>query len=162
MLFPDLPRAVGELARVTRPDGHVLLVVYGPPTQVEFIGFFLGAIQAVVPGFEGFPPDPPPLPFQMADVETFRAALAGAGLRDVRIETITESLSFDSGDRMWSWLVNSNPIAELLIEDLSDEQRAQVRRQLDGMVRERAAGSGAAVLTNPIHIGIGVAPASGR
>ena len=60
---------------------------------------------------------------------------------------------------MWDWLVNSNPIAGMLIGDLSEDQRAQVREELDGMLRERAAGGSRAVLTNPIHIGIGTAPA---
>ena len=69
MLFPDLPRGLREMARVTKPGGRVLLVVYGPPTRIDFIAFFLGAIQAVVPGFEGLPSDPPPLPFQIAEVE---------------------------------------------------------------------------------------------
>jgi ubiquinone/menaquinone biosynthesis C-methylase UbiE len=156
MLFPDLPRAVGEMTRVTRPGGKVMLVVYGPPTQIEFFGFFLGAIQAVVPGFEGLPLDPPPLPFQVAHAERLQAALDAAGLVDVSVETITETLSFRSGQEMWDWLVNSNPIAELLIGDLSEEQRVQVRVELEGMVRERAGGAEAARLTNPIHVGIGV------
>ncbi len=157
MLFPDLPRALREMARVTRPGGRVLLVVYGPPTQIEFLGFFMGAIQAVVPGFEGLPLDPPPLPFQVAEVEKLRAALEAAGLLDVRVETITETLTFGSGGEMWDWLVNSNPMAGMLVGGLSDEQRARVREVLDAMLRERAAGGSAAVLTNPIHIGIGAA-----
>ena len=159
MLFPDLPRALREMARVTRPGGHVLLVVYGPPTRIEFLGFFMGAIQAVVPGFEGLPLDPPPLPFQVAEVEKQRAAMEAAGLQDVQVEEITETLSFGTGQEMWDWLVNSNPIAGMLIGDLSEEQRARVREELDGMLRERAAGGSAAVLTNPIHIGIGTASA---
>jgi ubiquinone/menaquinone biosynthesis C-methylase UbiE len=157
MLFPDLPRALREMARVTRPGGRVLLVVYGPPTRIEFLGFFLGAIQAVVPGFEGLPLDPPPLPFQVAEVEKLRSVLQEAGLEEVNVETITETLRFGSGPEMWDWLVNSNPIARLLIGDLSEEQRGRVRRELDGMLRERAGASGVAVLTNPIHIGIGTA-----
>lgn len=155
MLFPDLPRAVGEMARVARPGGRVLMVVYGPPTQIEFLGFFMAAIQSVVPEFTGLPLDPPPLPFQVADPERLRQALADAGLADVRVETIIESLEFHSGQQMWNWLVNSNPIAEMLIADLTEEQRAAVRRALEGMVRERSGGGGPAVLTNPIHIGIG-------
>ena len=113
-----------------------------------------------MPGFEGLPLDPPPLPFQVAEVEKLQGALAGAGLEDVRVETITETLSFRSGPQMWDWLVNSNPIAGMLIGDLSEEQRAQVRDRLDAMLRERAGGSGAATLTNPIHIGIGTVSAT--
>ena len=155
MLFPDLPRAVGEMARVTKPGGRVLLVVFGPPAQVEFLGFFIGAIQAVVPGFNGLPLDPPPLPFQVADPEKLRQALAKAGLEDVSVETTTERLEFESGEQMWDWVVNSNPIGAMLVADLTAEQGAQVRERLNGMLRERSGGSGPAVLANAIHIGIG-------
>ncbi len=155
MLFPDLPRALGEMARVTRPGGRVLLIVFGPPAQVEFLGFFLGAVQAVVPGFEGPPADPPPLEFQAADPEKLRGRLAEAGLKDVRVEPGAELLEFGSGQQMWDWVLNSNPLAEMVITDLTQQQRAEIRQALDGMLRERSGGSGRAVLTNPVHIGIG-------
>lgn len=35
MLFPDRPRALGELARVTKPGGRALMVVFGSPPNVE-------------------------------------------------------------------------------------------------------------------------------
>ncbi len=155
MLFPDLPRALAEMARVTKPGGRVLLVVFGPPAQVEFLGFFIGAIQAVVPGFTGLPLDPPPLPFQVADPEKLRQALANAGLEDVSVETTTETLEFESGAQLWDWVANSNPIGAMLVADLTAEQAAQVRERLDGMLRERSGGSGPAVLTHAVHIGIG-------
>jgi ubiquinone/menaquinone biosynthesis C-methylase UbiE len=155
MLFPDLPRGLSELVRVTRPGGRVFLVVYGPPTQVEFLGFFLGAIQAVVPGFTGPPLDPPPLPFQVADAEKLRLALAGAGLKDIRVETVTQQMKFASGKALWDWVVNSNPIGAMLVADLTEAHEAAVQQALDGMLRERAGGSGPAILTDPNHIGIG-------
>jgi ubiquinone/menaquinone biosynthesis C-methylase UbiE len=155
MLFPDLPRGLSELVRVTRPGGRVFLVVYGPPNQVEFLGFFLGAIQAVVPGFTGPPLDPPPLPFQVADAEKLRLALAGAGLKDIRVETVSQQMKFASGKALWDWVVNSNPIGAMLVADLTEAHEAAVQRALDGMLRERAGGSGPAILTDPNHIGIG-------
>ena len=155
MLFPDLPRALGELARVTTPGGRVLMVVYGPPAQVEFLTFFMGAMQAAVPGFTGLPMDPVPLPFQVADPEKLRQELANAGLKDIRVETITEKLEFQSGKYLWDWMTNSNPIGRMLVADLAKEQKAEVQQVLDGMLRERSWGNGPAVLTNPVHIGIG-------
>jgi ubiquinone/menaquinone biosynthesis C-methylase UbiE len=67
MLFPDMPRGISELARVTKPGGRVLMTVYGVPQKIEFFGFFVSAIRAAVPGFTGPPLDPPPLPFQLQD-----------------------------------------------------------------------------------------------
>ena len=51
-LFPNLQRGLRELVRVTKP-GRVLIVAFGPPQKAEFFGFFLAAMQAVVPGFTG-------------------------------------------------------------------------------------------------------------
>jgi ubiquinone/menaquinone biosynthesis C-methylase UbiE len=155
MLFPDLPRALKEMTRVTKPGGQVLLIVFGPPAQVEFLGTFIGAVQAVVPGFEGLPADPPPLEFQVADPEKLRESLAKAGLRDVRVEAGDYQLEFESGQQMWDWVLNSNPLAEKMIADLTEEQRAEVRGVLDGLLHRPSSGSGPAVLTNRVHIGIG-------
>ena len=62
MLFPDLPRALGEMVRVTKPGGCVFMVAYGSPAEVEFLAFFLGAMKTAVPGFAGLPTDPRPYP----------------------------------------------------------------------------------------------------
>lgn len=157
MLFPDMPRGVAELARVTRPGGRVVLVVLGSVTKVEFFSFFVSAIQAAVPGFTGPPMEPPPLPFQLQDPERLRHVLTEAGLEDIHVETTTEKLEFQSGAELWDWLVNSNPIAGEILADLvlTRQQTGLVRKALDSMVRERSGGSGPAVLTVPINIGIG-------
>lgn len=157
MLFPDLPRGLRELARVTRAGGPVVVVAYGDPAQVEFIGVFIAAMHAVVPGFTGIPDDPPPLPFQVADPARLRRELAAAGLERVRLETITETLEFDSGRRMWDWVVNSNPVGAMLVADLTTAEGDRVRAALDEMLRDRAGDGGPALLTNPVHIAVGTA-----
>ena len=158
MLFPDMPKGISEMARAVRPGGRMLMNVYGAPHEVEFFGFFVAAIQSVVPGFEGPPTDPAPLPFQLQDPERVRNELAAAGLREVRIETITETLEFRSGEHLWDWLVNSNPIAGAILSelDLTGDQKAAVRETLGRLVVERSGAKGPALLTNPVNIGIGV------
>jgi ubiquinone/menaquinone biosynthesis C-methylase UbiE len=155
MLVPDQLRALREMVRVARPGGRVLLIAYGPPAEIEFLHFFSAAVQAVHPAFAGVPMSPPPLEFQVADPEVLRGRLADAGLEDITVETVTEKLQFRSGQEMWDWVLNGNPIAGMLVADLGQEQRADVRTVLNGMLRERSGGSGAAALTNPVHIGIG-------
>ena len=53
MLFPDMPRGIGEMARVVKPGGHVLMTVYGDPHEIEFFGFLVAAIQVARPDFDG-------------------------------------------------------------------------------------------------------------
>ena len=165
MLFPDLPRGLSEMVRVTRPGGRVLIVTFGAPTQVEFLTFFVGAIKSVVPGFSGLPMDPPPLPFQVADPEVLRRRMAEAGLEEVRVDRGMHGIEVQSGQELWDWVVNSNPIGAQLVAGLAEEQRAGVRQALDGMLRERLEENGAAVLNSPVNIGVGtkkVSPMAAR
>ena len=155
MLFPDLPRGLRELVRVVKPGGRVLVVAFGPPTKVEFLSFFMAAMHSVVPGFTGLPMDPPPLPFQVADPEVLHQRMAEAGLKDVRVEMGTEKLEFQTGKHLWDWVTNSNPIGAGLVADLTEAQGIAVQQALDRMLRQRSGGSGAAVLTNQVNIGIG-------
>ena len=156
MLVPDQPRALREMARVTKPGGRVLLIAYGNPENFEAFHFFLGAIQAVVPGFEGPPADEPMLEFQVADPAELQRRLIDAGLTDVAVDTSHEErIRVRSGQQLWNWTVGSNPIPGQLVAGLTDEQRADVIHVLDGMIRERSGGNGPAVLTAPLNIGVG-------
>jgi len=84
-----------------------------------------------------------------------RRRLSDAGLRDVRVQRTAERPAFTSGQEMWDWLYYGNPIAEMVVGDLTKEQRQTLAQVLGGMVRERAEGNGKAVLDNVVHIGIG-------
>jgi len=158
MLFPDMPKGIREMTRVVKEGGRVLMNVYGDPHKIEFFGFFVGAVQSVRPDFVGPPMEPVPLPFQLQDPERFRKELLSAGLKDVTVETITETTEFSSGKELWDWIVWSNPIVEMVLGslDLTSDERNVVQETLENMVHTRSGGNGPAKLTNPIHIGIGV------
>ena len=158
MLFPDMPTGIREMARVVKPGGRVLMIVYGDPHQIEFFGFFVGALQSVRPEFTGPPMDPVPLPFQLQDPDRLRSELVSVGLIDVNVETIIETTEFSSGKELWEWIVWSNPIVEMVLGslDLKADETSIVQQTLEEMVQTRSGGNGPAKLTNPIHIGIGV------
>jgi len=159
MLFPDLRRGIAEMVRVTRPGGTVVLAVMGaPPTEMEFIGFFLAAVQPVAPEALGPIQAGPLPPFRLADTEVLRRHLTGVGLSDVHIETVDHTIPLEpttSGNELWQVVTSSNPIGAALVAGLTDEQGTEVRRILDGMLHERVA-SGDAFLHNPVHIASGV------
>lgn len=156
MLVPEQLRALREMVRVTKPGGRVLVIAYGSPSEIEFLQFVVGALQAVAPDFSGLPDDDPPLEFQLSDPQVLRTRLMDAGLNDVRVVATAERPAFSSGQEMWDWVMYGNPIAGTLVADLTEEQQATVRQVLDGMLRERSGENGTAVLNNPVNIGIGV------
>jgi len=155
MLVPDQPRALREMVRVTKPGGRVLVIAYGSPAELEFLHFFISALEAVAPEFPGVPDDPPPLEFQVSDPEVLRQRMTDAGLKEVRVKKRAERPAFGSGQEMWDWMLYGNPIPGMLVADLTEEQQARLRQVLDGMLRERSGGNGPAILTNPVNIGIG-------
>jgi hypothetical protein len=63
--------------------------------------------------------------------------------------------AFTSPRHLLQFFTASNPIGAQLAARLSDEQRAEASRVLDGMLRERSAGAPGAVLRNEVNIGIG-------
>jgi ubiquinone/menaquinone biosynthesis C-methylase UbiE len=156
-LFSDLKAGLHEAVRVTKPGGSVLIIAFGSPRRAEFIGFLLGALRAAVPGFTP-PINPPSLPFQLADPDRLSRELAEAGLTDVRVETTKWEMTCRSADHLWDAVTASNPAAQKLAGPLGQEQRTEVKRVLDGMLRERSGGTSEAVLSNEMNIGIGRKP----
>ena len=155
MLFPDLPRALAEMVRVTKVGGRALMVVYGPPAEVEFLGFFIRAMLTADPDFRGLPTDPPPLEFQVADPDKLHREMARAGLQDIELETVAEELEFGSGSGLWHWVTNSNPIGGDMVAGITPNQKAVAQRTLDRMLDARAGRDDTAILGNLTHIAVG-------
>lgn len=151
-LFPDLPRGLAEMIRVTRPGGRIAIGTFGPLPEVEFIAYFIGALRTVAP--DALPADAQPLPpFRLADPSAFHRVLEEAGLTDVAIETTTWETTFASVDDFLDLLMTSNPIAGQVTAGLDRDQWEQFRHVLDGMLRERSGGDAGATLTATIQIG---------
>ncbi|QMW67926.1 class I SAM-dependent methyltransferase [Mumia sp. ZJ1417] len=157
MLVPDQAEALCEMVRVTKAGGHVLVIAYGSPAEFEALQGFISALQTVAPDFEGLP-DPPPLEFQLSDPDVLSERLVAAGLQNVQVDTTQqERLMLSTGQEAWDWMLSSNPITGIILDDVgvSEHDRARMRSALDETIRNRAGEAGVAVLTAPLNIGWG-------
>lgn len=155
-LFPDMHAGLREMVRVTKPGGRVVVVAFGAPERAEWLGYFVAALRTVDPASEGFPQDPLPLPFQVADAHELRRRMAAAGLSEVRVESPTWGSFFRSGEHLYSVATNGHLSGSMLVAGLDEEGRAEMRRVLDGMLRERSGGGPGAMLTTQMNVGVGV------
>ncbi|GAA5123520.1 class I SAM-dependent methyltransferase [Haloechinothrix salitolerans] len=157
-LFPHVDVGIAEMARVTKPGGKVALIGFAHGVaRAEFVAFLFAAVRTAVPDAVLPPTDPPPLPFQLADPRTLRTKLIDAGLADVSVEVTTWDIEVRSAAHYWDAVTASNPIAARVVAQLSPEQQMDVRRVIDGMLRERSNGAPGAVLHNAMNLGVGTA-----
>jgi hypothetical protein len=94
----------------------------------------------------------------LQDPERVRRELSTAGLRNVEVDTVTETLEFRTGEAVWEWLVSSNPIVESLFEslNLTNDEISQVRTALVRIAQDHADTTGMISLMNPVNIGMGM------
>lgn len=150
-ILADLHRGLREMVRVTKPGGRVLIAAFGALRKAEFLGFFMGALRAVVSRTT-----PPPLAVQFADPNRFHRQLLDAGLVEVRVEATSWDMHFTSGRHLWNVVTSANPIAEQLAGDLTGGERAEAQQVLSGMLRERSGGAPHAVLRSEMYMGTGI------
>ncbi|MEX1120536.1 MAG: class I SAM-dependent methyltransferase, partial [Balneolales bacterium] len=153
-LFPDLERGLSELVRVTKPEGKVIIIAFGPPQNAEWLVLFMDAMQASVPGFINPLGSDLPLPFQVSDPDKLRTKMEEAGLKDIRLENKTFGMECRSATQLWDIVTNSNPIGAKLVANLDQEQITKVKQELENTLHKHSE-SPTTVLKTDINIGIG-------
>ena len=88
--FADLDRGLGEMARVTKPGGHVVVLEITSPQKPPLSWFFRAWFDRVVPALGRLAGDPDAYTYLPSSVRRFpgpeelAARMAAAGLDDVR------------------------------------------------------------------------------
>lgn len=100
----DMAAAMGEIARVVRPGGLVVLTAWGPPARCEFLTGIMPHLGPLMP-----PPPPgapPPHPGALSEPGALSALLAAADLRPKEEGEVDCPFIFPSAEA--SWIGNSS------------------------------------------------------
>ena len=124
--IPDAPRAVREMARVTRPGGTVAAAVWDYGDGMEMLRVFWDAVIALHPADDR--KDERHMPFSRRGelAELWRRA----GLRDVVEEGLTIETRFASFDDYWTPFTEKQGPAGAYVASLTDDQREKLRQRL--------------------------------
>jgi len=147
-------QATAEFVRVLAPAGRLALTVWDLPEHVRFLGVVLDALAAAgaTP-----PPDIPVGPpfFRFSDEDEFARLLRGAGLEDVRVETIAFTHRERSPDALWQGMLGGTVRTSALILRQTEAMQRQIRAAFDRLVQPFQVGG-------QLELPVSVKLASGR
>jgi ubiquinone/menaquinone biosynthesis C-methylase UbiE len=116
MLFPDRPRALGELARVTKPGGQIALANWTPT----------GGLAKMFKVMAPYQPAPPPSsPFDWGDEQRARELLGQ--WFELELEEHVSTLRIPSGEAYWELFSTSYGPTKTLADSLG-ERREELHR----------------------------------
>ena len=128
MLMADPLQALRESARVLRPDGRLVLAVWGTAEENPWLSLI---IDALIDHLNAPRPEPgTPGPFSLGDADRLRTLIEEAELVDVELERIATEQTYDSLDGWWEEILEvSGPLAAML-KALPDEDRESIHAKV--------------------------------
>jgi SAM-dependent methyltransferase len=152
LLHVGRPEAVvAEAVRVLATDGRAAFSVWDEPARSRWIGVVFDAFQAAGASPPPDVPHGPPM-FRFAEDAEFTGLLTGAGLTDVVVETIEFPLELDSGDELWTGLIEGSVRVRPLVIGQSPELQSTIRANYDELLEEYRTAQGFEV---PVSVKLG-------
>jgi SAM-dependent methyltransferase len=135
-------RAAAELSRVLAPRGRVALSVWDRPERARLLGLLVDAVaQAGTPPLPAVPAGPDF--FRFSDECALADLLLGAGLDDVRVETVAFRHRLAGADELWDGLLQGTVRMSALVHGQDGPTRRRIRATFDALAAEHAVHDGA-------------------
>jgi len=139
---PELPRALGEMIRVTRPGGTVAAYVWDYAGRMALIRHFWDEAVRLDPDAANLDEG---VRFPLCRPDALMAAFEGAGLVQAAVQAIDVETRFASFDDYWLPFLGGQGPAPAYVASLDADRRAQLREALS--VRLTAAADGSITLS---------------
>ncbi len=140
MLVPDMEAAAGEIARVLRPGGRIVLAVWASSRVNPWMT--ASGRAALDLGFTDPPDHEAPGPFRLGDPERLRAVVESGGLRITAAEEVSVAWAAPSADAWWETTCDTSRMLTTLLERLSPEEVIALRERAEVLLQEFTAADG--------------------
>ena len=151
--LPAPERAAAEIARVLAPGGRVALSVWDVPERTRWLGVVTEALADEGVRAPAALADGPPS-YRFADPGEMTALLEGAGLRDVRVDTLALVAVVAGVDELWEGVLGGTVRTSSTILAQPDDVRRRLRDAVSRRVEPYRGPDG---LRLPVSVVIGSA-----
>jgi len=146
--------ALASLRRVACRGARIALTTWDDPRQSRHLGIIRDAIADVAPEAPAGIPAGPDF-FRYADNATFASLLTGAGLSDVRVDTIHFEHRFASFGDLWRTLVDATVRTRVLVVGHPADVEAAIRSRAEQLAQRHRQPDGSLLVPISVKLGSG-------
>ena len=157
MLVPDPDVASREITRVLRPGGRAAVAVWASPDANDWMT--AGGRAAVALGLMERPDAGAPGPFRLSGDGLVEEVLGGAGLAVETVEDVPMTWHAPSLDAWWAISNDISRMLSLLVQRLSSEERAAVRREAERRLEPYVQADGSLLVPSLARLALATRPA---
>ncbi|MFI5304415.1 MAG: class I SAM-dependent methyltransferase [Nitrospiria bacterium] len=138
MFLPEIPKAVGEIARVLKPGAYFAAAVWAAPEQNPYLNLAMDAIKK----FTQLPPPDPNQPgiFRLSREGDLIGMTKGAGLIGISDDAVEGISVFKDPDEFHVSLMDLAAPIQNLITQFSPAQKVAVEKEIKSQVARYAVG----------------------
>jgi len=156
MLVPDMEAAAGEIARVLRADGRIVLAVWASSRVNPWMT--AAGRAALDLGFTDPPDHEAPGPFRLSDPERLQAVVESGGLRITATEEVAVTWAAASADAWWETTRDTSRMLATLLERLSSAKVTALRGRAEALLHEFTAADGSLSVPGLARVVVAVRP----
>jgi ubiquinone/menaquinone biosynthesis C-methylase UbiE len=128
MFLPEIPKALGEIARVLKPGGYLAAAVWASPDNNPYLRISMEVIKQLI---ELPPPDPEaPGIFRLAKPGDLAAIAKQAGLTPLADEEMTAEMVFPSARDYYTSLMDLAAPIQNLLATLTAPQKSEAEQRI--------------------------------